>query len=73
MRGDKQGDCMTIPATADMRHELSKADVANAIAAYLLTAPQDASARDAIMALIVALGVNPSYVADLMRQVRELR
>ncbi len=60
-------------ATTDKRHILSKEDVANAIAAYMVAAPQGATATDALASLIVALGLNPSYVANLVGQLRQVR
>lgn len=57
-------------ATTDSRHILQKADIANAIAAYLLTAQPNTTAQDALTALIVALGINPEYVAELLRHAR---
>jgi hypothetical protein len=60
-------------ATTDKRYILSKEDIANAIAAYMVTAPHGATAQDALASLIIALGINPSYVANLVGQLRRVR
>ena len=60
-------------ASTDNRGLLRKTDIANVIAAYLATAGPDDTARQAIEYLILALGIAPEYIENLLRTMRAAR
>lgn len=62
---------MTIPAYIDASTNeygfIRKVEVCNVIAAYLVSAPSGATVHDAIVAIAIGLGVNPRYIAELVK------